>query len=58
MTSDRIVRHDPATGHSTEYLLPNPTSIRRVWVDNRTRPVTVWAGSPHGASIIKLQPLD
>jgi len=29
-----------------------------VFVDNRTRPVTFWVGSNHGASIIRLTPLD
>jgi streptogramin lyase len=58
MMSDRIVRLDPVTGQFTEYLLPNPTSIRRVWVDNATNPVTVWVGSTHGACIVRLQPLD
>jgi streptogramin lyase len=58
MMSDRIVRLDPKTGRFTEYLLPNPTNIRRVWVDNSTNPVTFWVGSNHGASIVKVEPLD
>ena len=58
MLSDRIVRLDTKTGAFTEYLLPNQTNIRRVWVDNSTNPVTFWVGSNHGASIIKLEPLD
>jgi streptogramin lyase len=58
MMSDRIVRLDTRTGQFTEYLLPNPTNIRRVWVDNSTNPVTFWVGSNHGASIVKLEPLD
>ena len=58
MMNDRIVRLDTRTGQFTEYLLPNPTNIRRVWVDNSTTPVTFWVGSNHGASIVKLEPLD
>jgi virginiamycin B lyase len=58
MMSDRIVRFDTRTGRFTEYLLPNPTNIRRVWIDNSTDPVTFWVGSNHGASIVKLEPLD
>jgi hypothetical protein len=58
MMSDRIVRLDTKTGRVTEYLLPNSTNIRRVWVDNSTNPVTFWVGSNHGASIVKLEPLD
>jgi len=58
MMTDRIVRLDTRTGQFTEYLLPNPTNVRRVWVDNSTSPVTFWVGSNHGASIVKLEPLD
>ena len=32
--------------------------LRRVFVDNSTTPVTFWVGSNHGASIIKLEPLE
>jgi streptogramin lyase len=58
MSSDRILRMDPRTGASVEYLLPRPTNVRRVFVDNSTAPVTFWVGSNHGASIVRLQPLD
>ena len=58
MMSDRILRLDTRTGRFIEYLLPNPTNIRRVWVDNSTNPVTFWVGSNHGASIVKVEPLD
>jgi virginiamycin B lyase len=58
MLSDRIARLDSKTGQFTEYLLPKPTNIRRVFVENSTSPVTFWVGSNHGASIIKLEPLD
>jgi streptogramin lyase len=58
MLNDRIVRLDPKTGQSVDYLLPRFTNIRRVYVDNTTTPVTFWVGSNHGASIIKLEPLD
>jgi streptogramin lyase len=58
MVSDRVLRLDPKTGQFVEYLLPRPTNIRRVFVDNRTTPVTFWVGSNHGASIVKLEPLN
>lgn len=58
MMNDRVIRLDTKTGQFTEYLLPNPTNIRRVWIDNSTTPVTFWAGSNHGASIVKLEPQD
>jgi len=56
--TDRVLRLDPETGQFTEYLLPRFTNIRRVFVDNSTTPVTFWVGNNHGASIIKLEPLD
>ena len=58
MMTDRIVRLDTRTNQFTEYLLPKATNIRRVWIDNSTNPVTFWVGSNHGASIVKLEPLD
>jgi streptogramin lyase len=56
--NDRILRLDPRTGQIVEYLLPRHTNVRRVWVDNSTTPVTFWVGNNHGASIVKLEPLD
>jgi streptogramin lyase len=58
MLTDHVWRLDPQTGQFVEYLLPRETNIRRVFVDNRTSPVTFWVGSNHGASIVKLEPLD
>jgi virginiamycin B lyase len=58
MASDRVLCFDPQSGRSIEYLLPRPTNIRRVFVDNATSPVTFWVGNNHGAEIIRLQPLD
>ncbi len=58
MLNDRVSRLDPKTGQFVEYLLPRFTNIRRVFVDSSTNPVSFWVGSNHGASIIKLEPLD
>jgi streptogramin lyase len=58
MTTDRVLRLDTKTGQFVEYLLPRETNIRRVFVDNGTSPVTFWVGSNHGASIVKVEPLD
>ena len=58
MVTDRVLRLDPQTGRWTAYLLPRSTNIRRVFVDNSTTPVTFWVGNNHGASIVKLEPLD
>jgi virginiamycin B lyase len=58
MLTDRIARLDPKSGQVVEYPLPRSTNIRRVFVDNSTTPVTFWVGSNHGASIVKVEPLD
>jgi streptogramin lyase len=55
---DRILRLDPKSGQFTEYLLPRSTNVRRVFVDNSTTPVTFWVGNNHGASIVKLEPME
>jgi streptogramin lyase len=56
--SDRVVRLNPKTGAAVEYLMPSETNIRNVFVDDRTMPVTFWAGSNHGAALVKVEPLD
>jgi len=56
MLTDRVARLDTKTGQYTEYPLPRPTNIRRVFVDDRTKPGTLWIGSNHGASIVKVEP--
>ena len=58
MLNDLVDRLDPKTGQVTEYLLPQETNIRRVFVDNSTNPVTFWVGNTHRASIVKLEPQD
>jgi streptogramin lyase len=58
MVTDQIARLDLKTGQYTEYMLPRPTNIRRVFVDDSKSPGTLWIGSNHGASIIKVEPLD
>jgi hypothetical protein len=38
--------------------MPRPTNVRRVFVqEGGVRPV-LWVGSNHGASIVKVEPLD
>jgi len=56
--TDTIQRLNPTNGTFVEYLLPRFTNVRRVFVDNSTTPVTFWVGNNHGASIVKLEPLD
>jgi len=58
MLTDRVTRLNPATGEAINYLLPRSTNIRRVFVDSSTTPVTFWVGNNHGASIIKVEPLE
>jgi streptogramin lyase len=58
MNTDRVSRLDIKTGQYTEYPLPRPTNIRRVHVDDKQSPGTLWVGSNHGASIVKVEPLD
>jgi streptogramin lyase len=58
MLSDRVVRLDPKTGNAVEYPMPRDTNMRRMFVDNSTSPPTFWVGSNHGASIVKVEPLD
>jgi streptogramin lyase len=56
--SDRVLRLNPKTGEIIEYLLPRFTNVRRVFVENSTNLPTFWVGNNHGASIVKLEPLD
>jgi len=56
--SDRVGRLDPKTGEWTNYLMPRYSNFRRVFVDDRQTPVTVWIGNNHAASVMKVEPLD
>src|SRR5258708_30023913 len=56
--SDRVGRLDPKSGEWTNYLLPRPSNIRRVFVDDRKSPLTLWIGNNLGAAGIKAEPLD
>jgi virginiamycin B lyase len=56
--ADSVLRLNPKTGQFTEYPMPRFTNMRRAFVDNSTTPVTFWVGNTHGASIIKLEPLN
>ena len=58
MLTDRIARLNTKTGQFTEYPLPRSTNIRRVFVDDSKNPGTLWVGNNHGASIVKVEPLD
>jgi len=58
MLTDRVARLDIKSGQYTEYQLPHPTNIRRVHIDDSKSPGTLWVGNNHGASIVKVEPLD
>jgi streptogramin lyase len=58
MLTDRVARLDIKSGQYTEYMLPRPTNIRRVYMDDSKSPGTLWIGSNHGASIVKVEPLE
>jgi streptogramin lyase len=58
MLTDRVSRLDIKSGQYTEYMLPRPTNIRRVYVDDSKKPGTLWVGNNHGASIVKIEPLE
>ena len=55
---EEFARLNTKSGQYTEYMLPRPTNIRRVYVDDSKNPGTLWIGSNHGASIVKLEPLE
>ena len=53
-----FVRFNPHTGRWIEYAMPEPFAHdRRTWIDNSTRPVTVWYVDYQGY-IVRIQPLE
>ncbi len=58
MLNDFVARLDTKTGDVTDYLLPKTTNIRRVFVQEQGDKQTLWVGSNHGASVVKVEPLD
>ena len=58
MHTDLVTRLDTKTNTMTQYLLPRTTNIRRVFVEETGPRPVLWVGSNHGASIVKVEPLD
>ncbi len=57
MSTDRVVRVDPKTGATAQFLMPSDTNMRTVAIDNRTAPVSFWVGSNHDHTLVKVEPL-
>jgi hypothetical protein len=56
--SHQVARLNPKTNEIVEYLLPRTTDIRRIFVqETGPRPV-LSVGKNHGATIVKVEPLD
>ncbi len=58
MSTDRVVRMDPKSGETEQYLMPSDTNMRTVYIDNATTPVTFWVGSNHAHALVKVEPQD
>jgi streptogramin lyase len=58
MLNDLVARLDVKSGQITEYLLPRTTNVRRVFVEETGPRPVLWVGSNHGASIVRVEPLD
>ncbi len=58
MLNDHVNRVDINTGDQVHYLLPRPTNIRRVFVDEKGGKPALWIGSNHGGSVVKVEPQD
>ncbi len=58
MLNDHVTRLDTKSGQFTDYLLPRSTNIRRVFVEEAGPKTVLWVGSNHGASIVRVEPLD
>jgi virginiamycin B lyase len=58
MHTDLVTRLDPKTNAMTQYLMPRTTNVRRVFVEETGLRPVLWVGSNHGASIVRVEPLD
>jgi hypothetical protein len=52
-TFPRVVRMDPKSGTTEQYLMPSETNMR-----TSTTPVSFWVGSNHAHALVKVEPLD
>jgi virginiamycin B lyase len=58
MGNDHVSRLNIKTGEVVDYLLPSKTNIRRVDVDKSVNPSQLWVGNNHGATLIRVEPLE
>jgi virginiamycin B lyase len=58
MSTDRVVRLNPKTGETVQFLMPGDTNMRTVALDNSADPVVFWVGSNHDHSLVKVEPLN
>ncbi|HVB81344.1 MAG TPA: hypothetical protein VNE82_15525, partial [Candidatus Binataceae bacterium] len=58
MSADRIVRMNLQTGKFTVYLLPFPSNIRHMFVDDSGPRPILWIGNNHSGSITRMEPLN
>ncbi len=58
MSTDRVVRVDPKSGETAQFLMPSDTNMRTVAIDNATTPVSFWVGSNHDHALVKVEPLE
>jgi len=57
MLTDRVSRLDIKSGTYTEYMLPRPTNIRRVYLDDSTNPARYGRQQPRRVDR-EVEPLD
>ena len=56
--SDRLVRVNPKTGETTEYLMPVYYDARKVEVDPSTKTTTIWLPNKNLSQLIRIEPQD
>jgi streptogramin lyase len=56
--SDRVLRVNPKTGETTEYLMPVYYDARKVVVDPSTSKTTIWLPNKNLSQLIRVEPLD
>src|SRR5262249_32153170 len=56
--SDHVIRVNPSTGETIEYLMPVYLDARKVVVDPSTTKTTIWLPNKNLAQLIRIEPLD